>query len=125
MPIGPITTARSGDNDAWLGSRHAVANAHPGTLNAAAFKSAEGVVDGVVPSGYPVMDNGDGTLKPWDGVGALLGFSIDDRDVSKGDEPTAVLWHGRIKTDELPVEFTVPEAATSFTFVPAPTDSEV
>lgn len=127
MAIGPFTTSRTGGNDAWMGSRHAVAEAQPGTLNAAAFKSAEGVVDGVVPSGYPVMDNGDGTLKPYDGAGELAGFSIDNRDISKGDEPTAVLWHGRIKVQHLPVKFTVPKTPTAFMFVgvsAGTTDSE-
>lgn len=120
MAIGPITTSRNGGNDAWMGSRHAVAEAQSGTLNAAAFKSAEGVTEGVVPSGYPVMDNGDGTLKPYDGAGALVGFSIDNRDISKGDEPTAVLWHGRIKVKHLPVKFTPPKTPTAFTFVDVP-----
>ena len=118
MGIGPITTARNGGDDSWLGSRHGVAEAHPGTLNAAAFASATGVVDGVVPSGYPLVDLGDGTFGPFsDGATqTLAGFSIDDRDVSNGDEVTAVLWHGRIKVANLPIAFTAPTAATAFVF---------
>lgn len=116
MGIGPITTARSGGNDSWMGSRHAVAEAHPGTLKASAFASAAGVVDGVVPSGYPLVDNGDGTYGPYvEGTstgGQLAGFSIGDRDVSNGDELTAVLWHGRIKLANLPITMTKPSAAT-------------
>ncbi len=114
MAIGPFTTGRSGSNSSWMGSRHAVAEAHPGTLKASAFASAPGVVNGVVPSGYPVQEDAAGFLVPFtDGV---LKFSIDDRDISRGDEPTAVLWHGRIFVDNLPIPFTPPTAATAFTF---------
>lgn len=118
MAIGPITTSRSGGDDRWMGSRHAVAEAHPGTLNAAAFAGAEGVTDGVVPSGYPLRDLGDDTYGPFtDGATeTLAGFSIGDRDVSHGDEPTAVLWHGRIKTAHLPVAFTTPADRGAFVY---------
>lgn len=118
MAIGPITTARRGGDDRWMGSRHAVAEAHPGTLNAAAFESAEGVENGVVPSGYPLTDLGDGTYGPYTGGAdeTLAGFSIDNRDITHGDELTAVMWHGRIKTDYLPVAFTAPTGASAFVF---------
>lgn len=119
MAIGPITTDRVGGNDSWLGSRHAVAEAHPGTLDAAAFASAAGVTDGVVPSGYPLVDTGTGTYGPFvegtDLAADLVGFSIGNRDISAGDETTAVLWHGRIKLAELPITMTA-LAGTSFTF---------
>lgn len=118
MAIGPITTARNGGDDSWMGSRHAVAEAHPGTLNAEAFASATGVENGVVPSGYPIADNGDGTFGPYTAAEeqTLYGFSIGNRDISNGDEPTAVMWHGRIKVANLPVEFTVPADRGSFVF---------
>lgn len=123
MAIGPITTSRFGGNDAWMGSRHAVAEAHPGTLNAEAFASAAGVEGGIVPSGYPLVDNGDGTYGPYTGSGTLAGFSIDDRDINHGDELTAVMWHGRIKVDHLPIEFT-PPTGTAFVFEPAASTDE-
>lgn len=119
MAIGPFTTSRSGGNSSWMGSRHAVAEAHPGTLDATAFASADGVTNGVVPSGYPVAVEGD-KLVPYDGTpttgNVLYGFSIDDRDISKGDEPTAVMWHGRIKVANLPITFTAPADAGQFTY---------
>lgn len=119
MAIGPTTTGRSGSNSSWMGSRHAVAEAHPGTLDATAFASADGVENGIVPSGYPVaQDETSGLLVPYDPTpttgNTLYGFSIDDRDISGGDEPTAVMWHGRIKIDNLPVTFTAPTDATAF-----------
>lgn len=115
MAIGPFTTGRSGSDSSWMGSRHAVAEAHPGTLDAAAFATAEGVENGVVPSGYPVSRDGD-LLVPYTAEGTLYGFSIDDRDISTGDEPTAVMWHGRIKVANLPVDFTPPADAGAFVF---------
>ena len=119
MAIGPFTTSRSGGDSSWMGSRHAVAEAHPGTLDAAAFASADGVTGGVVPSGYPVSIEGD-KLVPYDPTpttgNALYGFSIDDRDISKGDEPTAVLWHGRIKVANLPVTFEAPAEPGAFVY---------
>lgn len=118
MGIGPITTARSGGDDRWMGSRHAVAEAHPGTLNAEAFATAEGVENGVVPSGYPLTDLGDGTFGPYAGTEdqTLYGFSIDNRDITHGDEPTAVMWHGRIKVAFLPVTLTVPADRGAFIY---------
>lgn len=110
MGIGPITTGRSGSDSSWMGSRHAVAEAHPGTLDAAAFASADGVENNVVPSGYPVMESA-GLLVPYDGVGDLAGFSIDDRDITNGDEPTAVMWHGRVIVSNLPTAFTPPSGS--------------
>lgn len=115
MAIGPRTTARSGSDSRWMGSRHAVAEAQPGTLSAAAFTGADGVENGVVPSGYPVMRAGD-LLAPWDGEGDLYGFSIDNRDISTGDEPTAVMWHGRIITEFLPTDFEPPAAPGAFVY---------
>lgn len=115
MAIGPFTTARGGGDDSWMGSRHGVAESHPGTLDASAFTGATGVTDGVVPSGYPVMEAA-GLLVPFDdATGDLRGFSIGDRDISTGDEPTAVLDHGRVIVANLPVAFTAP-AVSAFVF---------
>lgn len=118
MGIGPKTIGRSGvGNTSWLGSRHAVAEAHPGTLDAAAFAGADGVDGGVVPSGYPVALVDD-VLVPFDAEGddgseVLHGFSLYDRDINDGDEPTAVVWHGRVRVANLPVDFDPADAAGS------------
>lgn len=115
MGIGPRTVAVSGGSDKWMGSRHAVAEAHPGTLNATAFASATGVTDSVVPSGYPLTKTGD-LYGPYDGA-TLDGFNIGERSVADGDETTAVMWHGRIKVEHLPVTLTAPTAPHAFVFV--------
>lgn len=120
MGIGPNRSEVGIGKTSWLGSRHGVAEAHAGTLDAAAFGSADGVVDGVVPSGYPVALV-DGLYVPFDGEGdggveVLAGFSLYDRDITTGDEPTAVVWHGRIRVADLPVDFD-PTDATGSAFV--------
>lgn len=101
-----------GGDDSWLGSRHAVENAESGTLNADAFD----VDNDIVASGYPVQPDGDGLYEPFSG-GPGLRFAIGDHSIAEGNKTVALLWHGRIKPDNLPVdEFDAP-AGTQFTFV--------
>lgn len=117
MALGPFTTGRSGSNSSWMGSRHGVAEAAPGTLKASAFSGATGVTNGIVPSGYPIMLDGAGLYIPFTGTdGTKLRFSIDDRDIRNGDETTAVLRHGVIAVSKLPIAFTPPTGASAFVF---------
>lgn len=103
-----------GGDDSWLGSRHAVENAESGTLSADAFDAYE---NKIVPSGTPVAVDGDLRV-PYTGEDdqELRGFVIGDHSVAGGDKSVAVLWHGRIITDNLPVDFTVPAGPTAFHF---------
>lgn len=103
-----------GGDDSWLGSRHAVDNAESGTLSASAFDAND---NKIVLSGTPVRVDG-GLLVAYTGAEGqeLRGFVIGDHSVAEGDKPCAVLWHGRIITDNLPVDFTVPAGPTAFTF---------
>lgn len=103
-----------GGDDSWLGSRHAVDNAESGTLSATAFDANE---NKIVRSGTPVSVDG-GLLVPFTGAvdQVLRGFVIGDHSVAEGDKPCAVLWHGRIIVDNLPVAFTSPTVPTAFTF---------
>lgn len=99
-----------GGDDSWLGSRHGVANAESGTLDAAQFEGGE------VLSGTPVVKDGD-KLAPAGGA-APEGFVIGDHSVKDGDALVPVLWHGRIKTQNLPVDtFVVPAEPGAFTYV--------
>lgn len=102
-----------GGDDSWLGSRHAVDNASSGTLDAAAFD----VENDVVLSGTPVTPSGD-LYAPFTGTGPLA-FVIGDHSIANGDAIVPLLWHGRIKRDNLPVELAEPDGPTQFTFVPA------
>ncbi len=113
MSLNIISKKLGGGDQSWLGSRHGVENAQTGTLSASAFVAA---VDGVVPSGTPVKEQA-GKLVPA-GSDAPLGFTLVNASVKHGDEPVAYVWHGRIKTQKLPVAtFTVPSAPGAFTYV--------
>lgn len=113
MALGIVTKHRGGGDDSWMGSRHGVAQAATGTLKASTFT----VDNDIVKSGYPVAKNAtSGMLEPYDTGDTLYGFVIGDYDISNGDEPVAVLWHGRIITANLPVAFTAPTGPTQFIF---------
>lgn len=96
-----------GANDrTWLGSDHNIRATH--VLNAAAF-------DGdVVLSGTPVELDADLLAVPYAG-GELRGFVYSDYPLDNGNYPAAVVIHGDIKVNNLPVDF-VPPAGTAFTF---------
>lgn len=113
MALGVTSETVAGGNISWLGSRHGVANARTGTLKASAF------TDKFVPSGTPVSVDTDGTYVPYTAAvdQVLTGFVINDADVTDGDEPVAILDHGRIIAANLPVEFTVPTAPGAFTYL--------
>lgn len=111
MSLNVISKKYGGGDDSWLGSRHGVANAESGTLDATAFTGTE------VLSGTPVVKGTDGKFEPA-GTAAPAGFVIGDHSIKDGDAIVPVLWHGRIKTQNLPVtSFTVPAEPGAFTYV--------
>lgn len=97
----------------WLGSRHGVANARPVTLKASAFADKD------VKSGQPLADSGDGFHVPFTGGDGekFAGFCLDAVSVKNGDAAVALLDHGRVIVENLPVEFTAPANAGQFVFV--------
>lgn len=112
MSLNITSKKYGGGDDSWLGSRHGVANAHTGTLSATGFAAA---VDGIVKSGTPVVKSG-GKFVPA-GEDAPTGFVLGDHSVKDGDEPAAIVWHGRIIVANLPVSgFTVPTAPGAFVY---------
>lgn len=112
MSLNIITKSHGGGDDSWLGSRHGVVNAHNGTLDATQFAD---LADGVVKSGTPVIASDDKYVPA--GTTAPTGFVIGDHSVSDGDVVVPILWHGRIKADNLPVEgFTVPADPGQFVY---------
>lgn len=107
-------------NDKWLDSRHGVDVPKTGTLKLSAFTLA----DGYVPSGTPVVEDTDGYLTPAPGTAAEAptGFVLGDFPVDGSLDgvglPVGYIWHGRIKTQNLPVEsFEVPTAPGQFSYV--------
>lgn len=113
MALGVTSETVAGGNLSWLGSRHGVVNARTGTLKASTF------TDKLVPSGTPVSVDTDGLYIEYTAEGGkpLAGFIINDVSVADGDEPVAILDHGRIIVANLPVEFTAPATAGAFIYV--------
>lgn len=117
MSLNIVSKKVGGGDDSWLGSRHGLDNAETGTLNASAFTGTE------VLSGTPVVKSGD-LLVPAGGA-APQGFVIGDHSLAGGNAAVPVLWHGRIKADNLPVEdFTVPAEPGAFVYVGGTTSGE-
>lgn len=113
MALGVTTETGAGGNLSWLGSRHGVANARTGTLKASAF------TEKFVKSGTPVAVDAEGLYVPYTAAEgqAIAGFIINDANVAAGDEPVAILDHGRVIVAKLPVDFTVPDAPGAFIYV--------
>lgn len=110
MSLSITTKKYGGGDDSWLGSRHSVDNAQTGTLDASAFSGDE------VKSGTPVKAQG-GKFVPA-GADAPTGFVLGDHSVKDGDDTVAIVWHGLIVVENLPVEdFTVPADKGAFTYV--------
>lgn len=111
-----LVTARDvhGRDDRWLGSRRGVGTARTVTLDTTGFPKA---TDGIVPGGTPVELKNGLAVAYGDGTNPLAGFTLDDASIRDGNAPVALLDHGRVLTQNLPVAFKVPSNAPSFVFV--------
>lgn len=103
MQLNTIREAWGVENQKWLGSAHATANAQTVTLDAS--KLSDVTKDGVVPSGIPLKKTGDGKYEPVTAVGdKLAGFLFTSQAVKEGagDVIAPMLDHGRIRVEFLP-----------------------
>lgn len=107
----------------WLGSTHGIYNTRTETFAAASLTEATHYPNGYVPSGLPVALVA-GELVPHDaadaaGAEVLTGFVYTDQQVLGGEVEggVAVLDHGRVKVDLLPVAFDPDGVATTGQFV--------
>lgn len=124
MPRLREETVGTGDRR-WLGSTHGIYNARTSTLDIPSFTKATHYPDGFIRSGQPVNCADESAVAPWTGAaGEKLGFVLTDQqavDPKTGNAyataPAAVLRHGIVNVDHLPVAFTIPTAAGNFTFV--------
>jgi hypothetical protein len=90
-----------GEKLSWLDSRHAVSNAQTGTLDASAF-------DGDLVESGILLSIVDGKYVPFSDAAGFAGLNLYTRDISTGDEPCAVLDHGRVYADALPGSPSIP-----------------
>lgn len=111
MDLSIKQTNRSAKGSQWLGSTHGVDAARPVTLKASSF------TDKLVPSGQPLALDAEGFGVPFAEGATLAGFLLDGLNVTDGDASGALLDHGRIRVENLPVPFTAPADAGAFVFV--------
>lgn len=114
------TGTRTGDQR-WIGSRHALDSAKTATVDVTAFTEATHYPNGYLPSGLQVNAADPANVVPYTGVaGEVLRFLKDNHEVEAGvDEiQVALLWHGLVYTDVLPVAFVAPADGNTggFTF---------
>ena len=107
-------TSRAGDQR-WIGSRHALNNARTATLDPALFTAATHYPNGYLPSGLPVNAADPSAVAPFTGGATeVLRFLKDNHEVEAGvtEIQVALLWHGLVVTEFLPVPFTIPAGYT-------------
>lgn len=106
MP-GFQTVAVAGVDRSWLGSTHGIDACATYGLTPAGFKTQ--VKNGVLPSGTPISVN-EGKAVPFDASKGLAGFIFNDLRVVNENElaAVAVLQHGTVFLDRLPVSFDEP-----------------
>ena len=111
MDLSVETKSYSRDDISWLGSRHGTDAQRSVTLDHTAF-------DGAVPSGTPLAAGTGGKMAPYTGADGqtLAGFLAGPVDATRADQTAAMLVHGQIIVDKLPVDFTPPATATNFYF---------
>lgn len=113
-----LTVEEFGSDDAtWLGSSHGTSSGRNATLDITAFTQADHYPDGYFPSGLPLTrDEATGLYGPYAAGDVLEGFLLAPVSTPRGDAETvvgALLDHGRVKIDRLPVAFTPPADAAS------------
>jgi len=117
--IGRRSTGTRAGDQRWIGSRHALDSAKTATLTVADFTPATHYPNGYLPSGLPVDASDPSNVAPYTGAdGEVLRFLKDNHEVEEGitELQVALLWHGLVYTDVLPVAFTAPANTGGFTF---------
>lgn len=123
MPRLKTETIGTGDQS-WLGSDHAIHNARSGTLDVSAFTKATHYPDGFFTSGLPLGQITASKLyAPYNAAGAdgtesLAGFLLTDQPTDGVEDiNVAILDHGKVYTDQLPVAFDSDGATVSGEFI--------
>ena len=103
----------------WLGSGHGIWDGRTVRLLVSAFTEDHKPDGDYLPSGLPLALNEDGIHVPYDGTGQFEGFLLTDQSVQDVDGTINVplLDHGRVKVNNLPVEFAPPAPADDATTI--------
>lgn len=122
-----LRTETWGQDDAtWLGSSHGTSSGRSITLDFSALTEADHYPDGYIVSGIPLGQiTATGLYAPYNSAGAdgtevLAGFLLDSVAVPHDgatDVVGALLDHGRVVVDKLPVDFTPPAPASNATTI--------
>lgn len=130
MDLSVRTENFASDDQSWLGSAHGTSAARSITLDVAEFTANTHYPDGYIPSGQPLAVV-DGLAVPYasggsGGTNVLAGFLLSAVRVRAGATHVhgALLDHGRVITDRLPVAFTSAGATTTGQFVFVTSTSE-
>lgn len=113
------------DNQTWLGSAHGTNSAHTVTIDG----STIGDFDGVIPSGTPLTEVGDGKYAPVTSASDYLaGFLLTPQSVEGTNDVIApMVWHARIKANNLPTSAfdvtTMPNRNPQLAISPRPADT--
>ena len=117
MPRLVSETVRTG-NVTWLGSDHGMFDAETGTLDVSTFVKATHYPNGYFPSGLMVNIANLAAVAPFTGAACeKIGFVLFDQPTDGvADIAVPIIWHGLIKTANLPVATNLPTAAAGFVF---------
>lgn len=102
-----------GEDWSWLGSAHATDTWESKTLDASSFTAT--FTDNIVPSGVVVSEDtpGGSLVVLGSGGGGKVGFLAVTKDISGGDTPAAIMWHGQVIVDNLPTDHGLDAAAAA------------
>lgn len=115
-----LKTVDYGSGDfSWLLNTHALRDGMTGVLDVSTFTAGTHFPNGYFPSGLPVRVDDRDVIRPWaDVAGARLGFLIGDHKTDGVEDVNcAVLVHGAVKYQQLPIALALPATAVQPQFV--------
>jgi len=121
MDINVTRKTYGAEDQSWLGSAHGTNAIQTITIDTSGFTKATHYPGGYLKSGLPLMKKGDGTYTLWAAAeeetpeNVLAGFLFTSTRVPTGGGKVgaAILEHGRVKLDKLPVTVTPEAQATA------------
>lgn len=113
-------------NLTWLGSAHASNEAQTVTLDVAKFAD----FGEFIPAGVPLKQGENGLYEPVAAAAdALAGFLLTEQPARGQHQVAPMIWHGRIKTENLPEKAfdvtTLTNVPGAFTFTNTTNNTEV